>query len=371
MDKINKKLLVLVGLILIILSFNISSIATADIFNKSISKSVGNMVIPRSGHSTFLMNDGRVLVVGGSGPSTYSAEIYDPKTKKFKLAGKLNQWRSHEETITMLKNGKVLITGGSDGIKQDFKSAELFDPQTGKSENLEDMHFYRTGHTATLLQDGKVLIVGGIKKAELFDPETNKFSIIPNEMIFPHYNHSSILLNDGNILIVGGPTDLAEIFYPKTNKFKEVGKMNFKRTLPILIPLENNKIFVFGGYDPDTKFVSKSEIYDISSGTFYIPKIDKYPDNKENRLAIKVDEDKILFVGGCAGLGTAFTQLSDIYLLDLEAGSYKFLGSMKNKRDLASVTRLNKYNYLVTGGWISYKTLSSAEIINLFNIWEK
>src|SRR6266481_4872786 len=139
----------------------------------------GSMHDARQQHTATLLQDGRVLVAGGDNlqGSLHSAELYDPNTGEWSLTGSLHEGRlSH--TATLLGDGRVLVTGGLD---YDFpqhllKSAELYDPATGTWTQTGDMVVARAWHTATLLLNGKVLVVGGtgqaIKASEIYDPDT-------------------------------------------------------------------------------------------------------------------------------------------------------------------------------------------------------
>ena len=115
---------------------------------------------------------------------------------------------------TLLKNGKVLITGGSNtGSTNPFDSAELYDPAQGTSTTTGTMTEKRVWHTATLRQDGKVLIAGGtggpdgsvdgLITAELYDPTTETSTAIGN-MTDRRRMHTATLLTNGDVLITGG-----------------------------------------------------------------------------------------------------------------------------------------------------------------------
>jgi hypothetical protein len=115
-------------------------------------------------------------------------------------------------TATLLTNGKVLIVGGDDA------RAELFEPATETFAPTGSMSISRYGATATLLANGKVLIAGGLgpganqlprlDTAELYDPLSGTFSGT-GSMAVPRFLHAATLLNDGKILITGGTTDNA------------------------------------------------------------------------------------------------------------------------------------------------------------------
>src|SRR5258708_1109973 len=115
------------------------------------------------------------------------------------------------QTATLLPDGKVLIAGGMRRNQDFYKSAELYDPATGKFHRTGEMNVARAGHFAVLLRSGKVLVAGGwvghggTDSAELYDPATGKFTVIANaKMTTPRGRPSATLLNNGDVLIAGG-----------------------------------------------------------------------------------------------------------------------------------------------------------------------
>jgi WD40 repeat protein len=136
--------------------------------------------------------------------------LYDPVAGTFSAAtGSLNLARSNH-TATLLSDGKVLIVGGM-GNSGALTSAELYDPVAGTfSAATGSLNTARYNHTATLLSDGKVLIAGGndnggavIASAELYDPTTQTFSAVGDLNTVRNY-HTATLLSDGKVLIAGG-----------------------------------------------------------------------------------------------------------------------------------------------------------------------
>jgi len=135
----------------------------------------------RDSHTATLLPDGRVLVVGGGCPPTQKcqdhavvAEVWDPQTATFEPAGSLAQLREGH-TATLLPDGRVLVVGGSGWDGGDLASAEVWDPTTASFSPAGSLAQGRRGHTATLLPDGRVLIVGGrdgdpLASAEVWDP---------------------------------------------------------------------------------------------------------------------------------------------------------------------------------------------------------
>ncbi len=113
--------------------------------------------------------------------------------------GNLN-WLRIDSTATLLRDGQVLIAGGSNS-----NTAEVYDPVTGIFTPTGNLNLARYSHTATLLVDGRVLIAGGSNSntAEVYDPVTGIFTPTGN-LNLARYRHAATLLRDGRVLIAGG-----------------------------------------------------------------------------------------------------------------------------------------------------------------------
>lgn len=181
----------------------------------------GSLNAPRAYHTATLLPDGKVLVAGGMGFSDGrvqgldSAELYDPVTGKWNATGKLNVPRTGH-TATLLEDGKVLIVGGVDGrtLDRSLNSAELYDTVTGTWSITGSLNAPRGGHKATLLKSGKVLVAGGeeiidivfeeyisLDTAELYDPATGTWISTGYLNIAGVYN-SATLLQNGKVLLL-------------------------------------------------------------------------------------------------------------------------------------------------------------------------
>jgi hypothetical protein len=185
-----------------------------------------------------LLRDGRVLVVGENPP-----EIYDPAAETFRVGGALIErvYRFGMEAhgATTLRDGTVLVTGGNDDWTCGaFDAAEIYDPSSGTFSVVGPMNASRDFQTATLLQDGSVLIAGGgsggcrsstLDTAEIYLPSTRSFVLAP-QMSHPRMSHTATLLNDGTVLIAGGAsywpygvTATAELYRPAAPRSGRIG----------------------------------------------------------------------------------------------------------------------------------------------------
>jgi hypothetical protein len=167
------------------------------------------MTTPRANHSATMLGDGRILIVGGTASHhavLASAEIFDPKTNKFAPASGLHEARfSHASAL--LTTGKVLIAAGASGIGANnfLASAEIYDPQAGAFIPTGKLNEARCKlPDATLLLDGRVLIVGGAASAEIYDPRTGLFRTVSGTLDGARYFPANIQLMDGSTRIFGG-----------------------------------------------------------------------------------------------------------------------------------------------------------------------
>jgi hypothetical protein len=183
-------------------------------------KPLDNLAVPRTGHTATALSDGRILITGGRDAASNlvaAAEIFDPETQTSSASASLNTARV-DHSVTLLADGRVLITGGSDDSGP-LSSAEIFDPahsETGFVTVGSAMSTARTRHTATLLNDGHVLIAGGDAQgsAELFDATTGTFMPTIWPLTVARSGHTATLFTDDSVLLAGGNTATMETYRP-------------------------------------------------------------------------------------------------------------------------------------------------------------
>jgi N-acetylneuraminic acid mutarotase len=198
------------------------AIASAEIYNPStrLWTPAPSMPTARTGHRATLLADGRVLVTGGfstaQNASLQSVEIYNPATNTWTSARPLND-RRDTHTATLLPSGRVLVVGGvkaAGGSGVVLSSAEIYNPIADFWSLTDRLDVARFNHTATLLPTGKVLVAGGVAgndgvsanylaSAEVYDPATGDWRATGN-LGTPRARHTVTLLPDGRLLAIGG-----------------------------------------------------------------------------------------------------------------------------------------------------------------------
>ncbi len=197
---------------------NTHVIASAELLTGGAWLTVSPLLHPRSYFRMTTLDDGRVLATGGYDGSDWwvqtaptvlsSAELFDPATSQWTAASPMTAPR-REHTATLLQDGTVLIAGG---VNQSgaLKSAERFDPKTATFTPVGSMHDAHAYGTATLLPDGHVLVAGGlgtglaaVATTDIFDPATNTFQAGP-ALEHARWGHTATLADGCSVLIVGG-----------------------------------------------------------------------------------------------------------------------------------------------------------------------
>ncbi|ATB28060.1 kelch repeat-containing protein [Melittangium boletus] len=246
-------------------------------------KPAGLLNTQRFDHNAVLLPNGKVLVAGGFtsefyGTALATAELYDPATGTWSYTGSLARARGYH-TMTLLPNGKVLVTGGSNVAEANAEnpnlltSAELYDPATGKWTSAGELGTGRAWHTATLLPNGQVLVAGGAgidvaksQSAELYNPATGTWTAT-DAMKSPRRWHTATLLENGEVLVAGGYHQLtgiqvaSERYNPATGKWTATVDMNVDRYRHTATLLNNGTVLAAGGASNHDQ--ASAEYYDL------------------------------------------------------------------------------------------------------------
>lgn len=154
--------------------------------------------------------DGRVLLAGGldlmGAPVSY-AEIYDLASESFEMVGPMSAAYGYRSKLITLDNGDVLLLGGA----VDGPLGQIYSPSTGEFTEVDGDVPDRAEHTLSLLDDGRVLVVGGVRSDDyelasglvLFDPATAGFTELSPSFV-ARKGHTAVRLDSGPVLIAGG-----------------------------------------------------------------------------------------------------------------------------------------------------------------------
>jgi hypothetical protein len=278
----------------------------------------GRLITRRDAHTATLLPNGKVLVAGGEEVTESgflvvlsSVELYDPASALFAPTGSMATERELH-TVTLMSNGKVLITGGEDAKGYAVTRAETYDPALGSFIPSGSLGVGRYGHTATALPGGQVLIAGGeridedgfdiaLASAEIYDPSTGRFHPT-GSMHVARKHHTATLLRDGQVLIAGGEDnnghalESAELFNPRSGTFRTVGQMMSAHDSHTATLLGDGRVLIAGGFSGASGVTAAAELFDPAS--------DRFQDTgsmhiaREFFTATLMSDGRVLIVGG-------------------------------------------------------------------------
>jgi len=241
-------------------------------------------------HTATLLQSGKVLFAGGWGfvyNSYRAAALYDPASATWSPTANLLSLRGAAHQATLLQDGRVLVTGGTNDADFSFglPNVELYDPGAEAWIRAPDLHVPRYGHSATRLSDGRVLVAGGDSlqgqaettfgvfpannTAEVFDPAAGNWSTTGN-LNAGRSGHTASLLPNGEVLVAGGYTftppnsgvinKKAERYEPSSALWHETSDLSVARSAHTATLLPNGQVLVAGGFGA-SGVLNSAEIY--------------------------------------------------------------------------------------------------------------
>jgi N-acetylneuraminic acid mutarotase len=249
-------------------------------------------------------------------------------------------------TATLLPDGQILMVGGSLERDDFVADEELINPIAGASEWIAPLHNVRHGHSATLLQDGRVLVIGGynlpyqwLADAEIYEPRSDVWIINP-----PIYNHgtehTATVMQDGRVLVVGGCigsgvcTNKVEIFNPVTNSWISANPLKSDRASHTAQLLDDGRVLIAGG------ITANGNIPEDGSAIIYDPKTNSWiattpmmSPRFSARSAKLLNGNVIVAGGGLIATPSPSPQISNVVeIYDIDSDIWRSVSSLNEER---------------------------------------
>lgn len=291
-----------------------------------------------------------------------------PETSSGWTATDSFQGARFSHTAVMLPNGKVLIVGGTiaSGV---VDIGESYDPATGNWMDAGNLNVARSDHAATLLPNGKVLVTGGynsgaLSTVELYDPITRTWTAT-GSLHTSRYRHTATLLQNGKVLIAGGDggsgsRNSAELYDPATGLCMLTGSLNVERSVYTATLLANGKVLVKGGASLGSGQEKSAELYDPATAMW--TQTGNLHELRLGHTATLLPNGNVLVAGG--------DNRSSAELYDPAVGAWTTTGSLSTARGFHTATLLPTGQVLVAGGSSVTQSLSTAELYDpVSGVW--
>lgn len=316
--------------------------------------SAGEMTANRSGLSAIELPTGIVLVTGGS--DLASSETWDPVAATWATAKAMGSARKGHTSTIVGSTGKVAVFGG-----HATATGEIYDPASDAWADVAD-DGGRTGHTATQVGSGQLLIVGGSSSsgllgARLYDPDGNTWAAA-GTMKTPREGHAMERLSDGRVVVFGGRTDSAtalsgvEIY--DAGDWAEAGALAEARSELASLVMSDGKVFLAGGNGGAPS--ATVEIWDPATST--ATKVASMAEARAGARAVMLGTGRILVIGGATASGA--TRSTEVF--DPSAGTWVSGPSLSVARREFSVISSSGGRILIVGGNDGASDLKSTEV---------
>ena len=310
---------------------------------------------------------------------TVTAAVPTP-TPVFGFAATGNPGAVDKTTLTLLQDGRVLMAGGVDGPLHALASAQLYDPKSGAFTATGSLLTARADATATLLSDGKVLVAGGKVDASIYTggPKTAGLPVASAELYDPTsgtFSATGSMLNartgatatliSGGRVLVVGGASGAEVYDPGSGKFTAAGKMIATRYYGATASLLPDGRVLVVGGSGKTGALASAEIYD--PGTNKFTATGSMHSARVYHSATTLSDGRILIAGGCSSgqVGSAALATAEIY--DPKTQKFSLTGSMTSRRAYQGAALLGDGRVIVGGGSPAFGHLQGIPNGELFD----
>jgi hypothetical protein len=274
-------------------------------------------------------------------------QLEEPGATQWTQVGPLVNARALH-TATLLYDARVLVVGGFNTV------VEVFDPITSRFSAAAPTTTTRRYHTATLLVDGRVLVTGGSSShgqtTEVYHPATGQWST-SGDMAESRRYHAAALLTDGRVLVAGGVNASggvlasAEVYDPATGTFSPIRAMAEHRREHQMVTLADGKVLVVGGVNASGQWLASAEVYDPASGTW--ASAGQLAWARRYHTATLLVDGRVLVVGGAGGSGQS--RMAEVY--DPVSRTWSLTGAMLTPRSYHAAVRLVNGTVVVSGGY--------------------
>ncbi len=286
----------------------------------------------RDQHQANLLPDGRILVSGGGWYAGNTPEIFDPLENTFTPLDGPSVYRGHSATYIPDDNQTILVGGLNEGepSNQVVKYTYVEDGN-GFFDILPGLLYPRSHHTATLLFNEQLIIIGGnenllIERYDVPDNTAHEMEIETPFQDFYIANHSATLLDNNNILIVGDigyeepgdgsfqTRDVAILQYQNDKMLLELLDIELFTRYHTATKLDDGNVLVVGGASDESLSEVSANTYLFNASSNTMQQLDNsLTDPRVFHTASKIENGKVLIIGGIDGLHTSKIRYAEVY----------------------------------------------------------
>ena len=339
-----------------------------------ISYPAGNMISARDFHkSVFIPATETVQIVGGSDgfSDLSSTEVFVARNGSFVQQGSTLAIRRFH-TVDYLNDRTVLIAGGWHSIW----TAELYDPLTGVSNRSIPLNTPRAEHASAVINESlngtmKLLLVGGmdvrgkLASGDVFDTKTGVFTLVDNNMTSSRSYHTATTIDNGHVLLAGGinndtvKLDSLDLYNSSSNLFSPISaRMSTARAYHTATYIPSIQAVLFVGGRSQTQTLRTYDLFNVSTFTFSILNGSTVNARAYHTATLLLDE-QVLVVGGQNSV-----RLSSCELYNSVTNSFESVSDMSTDRADHTSTLLSHTGHVLTCGGQNENgvVLSSCEL---------